>query len=434
MPIPISKLFGSQSDTDIHSMPRPEDVKDMSKGWSRIPLVLHSIPNLDFPIPQSKEGLNDLELVKKCFFKPINTQEFLKLSDEKPFELIKMYCHENNLDYDLVDLDDLNDHFSRLVLTLKFKYNRPRPKKFMSDHYDAFPHNRITHNNTPSYPSGHSAHAYFNCCILADAFPEHAVRLFSLADKVAQSRIDLGKHYPSDVSFGRFIGELAASACMKGDKKRELVKEHKDITREERRMARDRMRVAAKRHDDKKTGTSYMDELCEFLIRSNAIERYNVDIDDAYQASKSFLRGLPVQYCSDSDYVKSHLAALETASLLEVIDTPAKILSIHKSLGDEVMERGQAGVLRPFEHYAGTGYEFSKPNNILSDIQSWCANKIGLFERHVNYECIHPFSDGNGRSGRIILACDLDFDLYTLNNMIGTDYIAKIVEYQHRKA
>lgn len=432
MPIPIAKLFEDKNNSDIHCMPRPKDVQDMAEGWQRVPLNLNNIPELDYPEPKSKEGNDDLDLVKKCFIKPINTEEFLKISDEKPFELVRQYCKNNDLTYDLDNLDDLNKHFSRLVLTLKFKYNRPRPKKYMQDHYSDFPHERITHNNTPSYPSGHSAHAYFNCCILADAFPDHAVKLFSLADRVAQSRIDLGKHYPSDVSFGRFIGELAASACLKGNRKREIIKEHKDITREERRMARDRIRGAANRHDDKKLGTSYIDELCEFLIRSNEIERYKVDIDDAYQASKSFMRGLPVKYCSDSDYVKSHLASLETASILNSINSPDKILAVHKALGNEVMERGKAGVLRPFEHYAGTGYEFSRPNSILTDLQEWCNDKAEPFERHVIYECIHPFSDGNGRSGRIILACDLDFDLYSLNNMIGSDYITKIVEYQKR--
>ena len=433
MPIPISTLFGDHEDSDIHSLPRPEDVKDMATGWSRVPLSLRDIPDLDYPEAQSSEGLNDIDLVKKYFFKRVNSENFLKISDEKPFELIKKYCNDNNLKYNLDDLDDLNDHFSRLVLTLKFKYNRPRPKKFMEHHCDEFPHDRITKNNTPAYPSGHAAHAYFNCCILADAFPDHAIKLFSLADRVAQSRIDLGKHYPSDISFGRFIGELAASACMKGHRRIELIKEHKDITREERRMARDRMRAAAKRHDDSKLGTGYIDELCEFLIRSNALERYKVDIDDAYQASKSFLRGLPVKYCSDSEYIKSHLSALEIGSILGDIDNPTKVISIHKALGNEVMERGEAGVIRPFEHYAGSGYEFSKPNNILTHMQSWCKNNLDPFERHVVYECIHPFSDGNGRSGRIILACDLNFDLAALNDMIGSDYITKIVEYQNRK-
>ena len=433
MPIPISKLFFDQNDNSIHCLPRPKDVQDMSKGWPRIPLGLKDIPDLDYPIPYTEEGKEDLNIVQRFFFRPVNSDAFLKTSDEKPFSLMRQFCREHDLEFDLDDLGELNEHFSRLILALKFKYNRPRPKKYMESIKSEFPYDRISDNKTPSYPSGHSAHAYFNCTILANAFPEHAIKLYTLADKIAQSRIDLGKHYPSDISYGRFIGELAANVCLKQRAPdHQSMKEHKDMTRGERRVARNRIRKAANRHDAKKLGTSYIDELCEFLIRSNEIERYKVDIDDAYQASKSFLHGLPVQYCSDSDYVKSHLASLETASLMNSVDTPNKVMIIHKALGNEVMERGEAGILRPFEHYAGTGYEFSKPPQILTDLDKWCAESGDPFERHVVYECIHPFSDGNGRSGRILLAHELDFDMAALNDMIGADYIAKIVEYQNR--
>ena len=77
--------------------------------------------------------------------------------------------------------------------------------------------------------------------------------------------------------------------------------------------------------------------------------------------------------------------------------------------------------------------KFSKPNNIVSGIEKWCNNYDDPFRRHVAYECIHPVSDGNGRSGRVILACDLDFDMARLNDMIGRDYIIKIVEYQQER-
>lgn len=436
MPIPIAKLFQYQNDADIHRMPMPKDISDMSKGWQRIPVALKDIPELDYPLPETTEFKEDMSTLKKRFFNPVNTQDFLNLSNAKPFELIKRFCKEYALDVDLKDLDDLNDHFSRLILTLKFKYNRPRPKKFMNDHHDSFPYDRILSNETPSYPSGHSAHAYFNCCIVADMYPEHAVKLFNLADMVGQSRIDLGKHYPSDVSFGRYIGELVGNAYLNQTRgsKGTIVKEHKHMSREELRIARGRIRQASDYHNQKILGTSYVDELCEFLIQSNAIERYKVSIDDAYQASKNFLRGLPVSYCSDSEYVKSHLAGIEVASLAGKIDSPNKIIAIHKAIGNNVLERGEAGVLRPFDHYArGSGYKFSQPGDILSDLNLWCQkNNDNFFERHVEYECIHPFSDGNGRSGRIILAADLNFDLAALNDMIGKDYIPSLIEYQNK--
>ena len=179
-----------------------------------------------------------------------------------------------------------------LVLTLKFKYNRPRPKKFMQQMNDSFPHERITSNKSPSYPSGHTAHAFFNCVIIAAMHPDHEMRLRSLAEQIGQSRIDLGKHYPSDVSYGRFIGEFVGKKYLNGG----AVDNKKDVketvmTRENRKIARNLLREAASNHDTKSLGTTYTDELCEFIIRSNAIERYHFPISDAYEAAKSLGMG-----------------------------------------------------------------------------------------------------------------------------------------------
>jgi fido (protein-threonine AMPylation protein) len=115
------------------------------------------------------------------------------------------------------------------------------------------------------------------------------------------------------------------------------------------------------------------------------------------------------------------------------IDSVSKVINVHQALGQTVLERGESGVLRPFKHMAGTGYQFSNPNEILVDLHHWCENTLDkdALERHIIYECIHPFSDGNGRSGRLIMAADLNFDFYKLNDLIGDNYINSIVDYQN---
>ena len=430
MPIPIASLF--DEDDNIHCQPSHKDIKKISKGWPTIPIKLSDFPTVNPPEVYNQSHDEDLNTVKLCVLKPVNSKKFLKVADEEPFSIFTEFCRKNNLSPDIEKYERLNEELSSLVLSLKYKYNRPRPKKYMRVANDSFNHNRIGVMDTPSYPSGHTSHAFFNATLLANEYPEHAISIRTIAEMIAQSRIDLGKHYPSDCSFGRFVGETAAKACLAGGGGNHIKLKENKLSTEQRRQSRQAFYDAANLHDEKLYGTSYTDELCEFIIRSNAIERYSVDIDDALNASSSFMKGLPVQYCSDDKYILSHLAGLETAGLLNRIDTPLKVQQVHSALGLNVLERGEPGKFRDFEHLArSTGYQYSHPNIILSDVSKWCDMKYDdKFMRHVAYECIHPFSDGNGRSGRLILAADLNFNMAKLNDMIDDNYIPRIVEYQ----
>ena len=141
---------------------------------------------------------------------------------------------------------------------------------------------------------------------------------------------------------------------------------------------------------------------------------------------------MPVQYCTNNKYIRSHLDALDAAAYCDSIDSPDKVQYVHNALGLDVLERGKPGIFRDFDHYArSTGYQYTEPSKIPNTVLEWCnTENSDKFERHVLYECIHPFSDGNGRSGRIILCCDMGFDFAAVNDMIGNDYIPKIVAYQ----
>lgn len=410
-------------------MPDHEDVQQMAKGWPSIDVDINEFPNVKYPEVGTKEYQDELLTLQKSFLRPSCSNKFLEISNEKPFKIFKKYVEKNNLDYDMNYLDTVNKDLAGLVLTLKFKYNRPRPYKQMERSNVEFPYNRIEINDSPSFPSGHSAHAFFNAKMIASKFPEHEMKLRTLAEMISQSRLDLGKHYSSDVSFGKFVGEY----CAQKIKNKKSLTENIDKLTGVNNLSREIIKNAEFKHNSNNTDTTYLDELCEFLIRSNEIERYTISIDEALTSAKCFLNGLPVKYCTNNKYIRSHLNALVEASHYTYVDTVKKICSIHKEMGTDVLERGEAGMLRDYKHFArSTGHAYSNPDDILNDLASWCTETKDLdpFLRHIKYECIHPFNDGNGRSGRIILAADLNFDLKALNNLIGQDYIPKIVSYQ----
>ena len=429
MPIPISRLFLNE-DYQIHGVPRYKDIIDMSKDWPSIDIKISDIPHVNYPQGIETSMKQDVELVKSCYHNPMCDDEFLETSNEKPFELFKSYVLNNDLDYDIGMLDQINEDLSALVLNLKYKYNRPRPKKHMRTNNIVFPYEDIKESGTPSYPSGHAAHAFFNAAMISKSHPEHEMRLRNLAEMIGQSRVDLAVHFPSDVSFGKFIGEMCASRCLGFTPEKKLMEGN--MSREDVRDSREKFRLAAKKHNQSEHGTRYVDELCEFIIRSNQIERYDVDHSEAEQACESFLNGLPVKYCTENKYIRSHLDALDAASHCDTIDSPDKVQYVHKAMGQDVLERGFSGMFRDFHHCArSTGYQYTAPKNIPSVVLDWCnAPNSDKFKRHIMYECIHPFSDGNGRSGRIILCCDMLFDFAAVNDMIGSDYIPKIVAYQ----
>lgn len=96
--------------------------------------------------------------------------------------------------------------------TAKNKYQRPRP-------YVGHP--EVVHALFPaegySYPSGHSMASYTLAVVLGAVFPDRAQAFLDRADKIAQSRVDAGVHYPSDIKEGEIVGKKLAAEILASD-------------------------------------------------------------------------------------------------------------------------------------------------------------------------------------------------------------------------
>tara|TARA_R100001129_G_scaffold44049_1_gene30283 strand:+ start:340 stop:969 length:630 start_codon:yes stop_codon:yes gene_type:complete len=170
-------------------------------------------------------------------------------------------------------------------------------------------------------------------------------------------------------------------------------------------------------------------ELVKFIVRSNEIEGYQVDPEEVRSAIEGQLEGYPLTYVTQNPHIYSHLSGLETAKggYRSVDD----ITGIHKAMGPDALEAGAPGVLRSgVEAESAEGREYVASEDVAEALSWWSEQTWDdPFESHAVYEMIHPFGDGNGRSGRIILAAMLDFDFPRINSMIGEDYFSKLESF-----
>jgi acid phosphatase (class A) len=90
-------------------------------------------------------------------------------------------------------------------LFFKFYYNRTRPYKQFPQQIT--PLSTSTSEHTPSYPSSHSLQAFAIQKHLTKLYPEHAARISATANRIADSRVIGGVHYPSDKEFARHLAK-----------------------------------------------------------------------------------------------------------------------------------------------------------------------------------------------------------------------------------
>ena len=93
--------------------------------------------------------------------------------------------------------------------TAKDKYHRPRP-------YEGHPD--VVHSlfsvSGYSYPSGHSMGSYTLATVLGAVFPDKKQAFLDRAAEIAQSRVNAGVHYPSDIAEGEVLGKATGAAII----------------------------------------------------------------------------------------------------------------------------------------------------------------------------------------------------------------------------
>tara|TARA_R110002012_G_scaffold310431_1_gene518669 strand:- start:28 stop:711 length:684 start_codon:yes stop_codon:yes gene_type:complete len=166
-------------------------------------------------IPITKYPANDSSAVKvelgKVLHRMTNNEEIskeeLEKLDQKPKTVFTDYLKENDLDYDDDFLEDLFKDVSRISLKLKVRYNRPRPEQLGPKLGYGVKSIKTDTDSTPSYPSGHTIQAWTIGHYLASKHPDHRKDILNIAQKIEDSRIIRGAHFPSDNREAKSVAE-----------------------------------------------------------------------------------------------------------------------------------------------------------------------------------------------------------------------------------
>lgn len=96
--------------------------------------------------------------------------------------------------------------------------------------------------------------------------------------------------------------------------------------------------------------------------------------------------------------------------------THRDVFTLHTTLADEVMDQGDAGRYRDIQVYVGryTPPEPQLVRELMAELLAWWNGQsrewspvISSAILHYQFEAIHPFADGNGRTGRALALWEL---------------------------
>ena len=382
--------------------------------------IFDRIPHMEYPTEGSKEFDEDIAEVKRCHYQPCLSTSFLRDSDKSVESVFKDYCKQESVTkIDWKKIKDVLKDVDSVVLKLKIKNGRPRPIEYIDNRHEL----DVKYKKSPSYPSGHTAIAYFLCDVVSHHVPEIQQDLQTLASLIGQSRIENAVHYPSDVQYGRLVGESLASSFLKENK----VNFSKSLKNKDYRLFSNHCLEKAQEIYDHDPAENLIADMSDFLYITNGIEQNKVRYDDCKESVRMLLSGYPTKYMPKDNHLRSQIDCMVACFKCGKIDNPHKTKFIHSFMGG-CLDKGSPGEIRNYAHNSPNGVPYSEPYEIYDNLKNFFKLNLDPWSKHVVYELIHPFCDGNGRSGRIILLSDLDFNFKETNDMIGQDYIKNLTD------
>ena len=169
-----------------------------------IPTGRYFFRHKGYPLSE-EESLKDLAKVALQYENKKVSSELQEACDKTPDKLFEVFLSSRGRSYNTSYVDKLGLSLIPIISKIKDYYGRPRPSETAQKLGLSISFDDLKTAKSPSYPSGHTIQAYVVALHLIEQFPEFEKELLSIAEMIAQSRVDRGVHFPTDVEYGREI-------------------------------------------------------------------------------------------------------------------------------------------------------------------------------------------------------------------------------------
>lgn len=145
---------------------------------------------------QTKKELAYLEKITNNL--SYEDKNLINLVDKDPIDLYKPIFNKIGQPVPKEDLEKVWKISKSVILNLKHKFNRPRPKQLSEALNFKIEVVETKTHQTPAYPSGHTAYAALGAYLFADMYPNYSSEFFKMINLAGLARCLQGVHYPSD--------------------------------------------------------------------------------------------------------------------------------------------------------------------------------------------------------------------------------------------
>ena len=164
------------------------------------------------PPPEDEMRLLELPVISNQYHNRFNDESLQAVLDGDIVKVFDTYLMSIGIESMSHLMKKLKESVEPVIHFHKEHFNSERPNELADRFGVPFKFDHLDSAQTPSYPSGHTTQAFYIAMKISQMFPELKGDLFSIANMVAESRVDRGVHFPSDNAAGKLLASKLAGA------------------------------------------------------------------------------------------------------------------------------------------------------------------------------------------------------------------------------